>query len=70
LGRVGRNWEELGRVGKSWEELGRFGRSWEESSSLLGVLGEIYKAGAGSEFFLNFYLCPLHRKAGISGCKV
>jgi hypothetical protein len=44
----------------------RFGRSWEESSSLPGVLGEIYKAGVGSEFFL----CPGHRKAGISGCKV
>jgi hypothetical protein len=36
--------------------LGRVGRSWEESSSLSGVLGEIYKAGVGSEFFLNFYL--------------
>ena len=47
---IGRSWEE------SWEELGRVGRSWEESSSLLGVLGEIYKAGVGSEFFLNFYL--------------
>jgi hypothetical protein len=32
--------------------LGGVGRSWEESSSL----GEIYKAGVGSEFFLNFYL--------------
>jgi hypothetical protein len=32
------------------------GKSWEESSSLPGVLGEIYKAGVGSEFFLNFYL--------------
>ena len=40
------------RVGKSWEELGGVGKS----SSLLGVLGEIYKAGVGSEFFLNFYL--------------
>jgi hypothetical protein len=28
-------------------------------SSLSGVLGEIYKAGVGSEFFLNFYLCVL-----------
>jgi hypothetical protein len=27
-----------------------------KSSSLPGVLGEIYKAGVGSEFFLNFYL--------------
>jgi hypothetical protein len=49
------SWEELGRVGRSWEEsweeLGRVGRS-----SLPGVLGEIYKAGVGSEFFLNFYL--------------
>ena len=35
--------------------MGRVGRSWEESS-LPGVLGEIYKAGVGSEFFLNFYL--------------
>jgi hypothetical protein len=55
-----RNWEELGGelggVGKNWEELGRVGRSWEESSSLPGVLGEIYKAGLGSEFFLSFYL--------------
>jgi hypothetical protein len=55
----------LGGVGR------RVGRSWEESSSLSGVLGEIYKAGVGSELFLNFYLpCPQHRKAGISGCKV
>ena len=46
----------MGGVGKNWEELGRVGRSWEESSSLPGVLGEIYKAGVGSEFFLNFYL--------------
>jgi hypothetical protein len=46
----------LGRVGKSWEELGRLGRSWEESSFLRGVLDEIYKAGVGSELFLNFYL--------------
>jgi hypothetical protein len=38
---VRRSWEE------SWEELGRV---------LLGVLGEIYKAGVGSQFFLNFYL--------------
>ena len=45
MGGVGRSWEE------SWEELGRVGRS-----SLPGVLGEIYKAGVGSEFFLNFYL--------------
>ena len=59
MGIVGRNWEELGRVGKSWEELGRFGRSWEESSSLLGVLCKIYKAGVVSEFFLIFYLCVL-----------
>ena len=36
--------------------MGRVGRSWEESSSLFCVLGEIYKAGVGSEFFLNFYL--------------
>jgi hypothetical protein len=33
-------------------ELGGVGKS----SSLPGVLGEIYKAGVGSEFFLNFYL--------------
>jgi hypothetical protein len=40
-------------VGRSWEDLGGAG----QSSSLLGVLGEIYKAeGVGSEFFLNFYL--------------
>ena len=45
----------MGGVGKSWEELGRVGRSWEESSSLPGVLGEIYKAGVGNEFFLNFF---------------
>ena len=32
---------------RNWEELGRVGRR---------VLGEIYKAGVGSEFFLNFYL--------------
>jgi hypothetical protein len=44
------------KVGRSWEELGGGGRSWEESSSLPGVLGEIDKAGVGSEFFLNFYL--------------
>jgi hypothetical protein len=31
--------------------LGRVGKSWEESSYLLGVPGEIYKAGVGSEFF-------------------
>jgi hypothetical protein len=38
---------------RNWEELGGVGRS----SSLPGVLGEIYKAaGLGSEFFLNFYL--------------
>jgi len=37
---------------RNWEELGRVGRNWEESSSLPGVLGEIYKAGVGSEFFL------------------
>ena len=42
----------MGRVGRSWEELGGVGKS----SSLPGVLGEIYKAGVGSEFFLNFYL--------------
>jgi hypothetical protein len=36
-------------------ELGGVGKSWEESSFLPGVLGEIYKAGVGSEFFLNFY---------------
>jgi hypothetical protein len=30
-----------------------------KSASLPGVLGEIYKAGVGSEFFLNFYLCVL-----------
>ena len=42
-----------------------------KSSSLPGVLGEIYKAGVGSEFFLNVYLCVLwKKKAGISGCKV
>jgi hypothetical protein len=47
---------------RNWEELGGVGRS----SSLPGVLGEIYKAaGLGSEFFLNFYLlCPQHRKPG------
>jgi hypothetical protein len=33
-------------------ELGGVGKS----SSLQGVLGEIYKARVGSEFFLNFYL--------------
>jgi hypothetical protein len=33
-------------------ELGGVGKS----SSLQGVLGEIYKAGVGSKFFLNFYL--------------
>jgi hypothetical protein len=33
-------------------ELGGVGKS----SSLPGILGEIYKAGVGSEFFLNFYL--------------
>jgi hypothetical protein len=27
-----------------------------KSSSLPGVLGEVYKAGVGSEFFLKFYL--------------
>jgi hypothetical protein len=31
-----------------------------KSSSLPGVLGEIYKAGVGSEFFLNFYLRVLY----------
>lgn len=36
--------------------MGGVGKIWEESSSLPGVLGEIYKAGVGSEFFLNFYL--------------
>ena len=36
--------------------MGRVGRSWEESSSFPGALDEIYKAGVGSEFFLNFYL--------------
>ena len=35
--------------------MGGVGRSREESS-LPGVLGEIYKSGVGSEFFLNFYL--------------
>ena len=45
MGGVGR------RVGRSWAELGGV-----ERSSLPGVLGEIYKAGVGSEFFLNFYL--------------
>jgi hypothetical protein len=50
LGRVGR------RVGRGWEELGGAGRS----SSLLGILVEIYKAeGVGSKFFMNFYLCVL-----------
>jgi hypothetical protein len=34
----------LGGVGKSWEELGT------------EFFSEIYKAGVGSEFFLNFYL--------------
>jgi hypothetical protein len=45
----------LGGVGRSWEDLGRVGRSWEEFFSS-GVLGEIYKAGLGSEYFLNFYI--------------
>jgi hypothetical protein len=40
-------------------ELGGVGKSWQESSSLPGVLGEIYKAGVRSEFFLNFYLLVL-----------
>jgi hypothetical protein len=40
--------------------LGGVGRSWEESSSILGVFGEIYKAGVGSELFLNSYLLVLH----------
>ena len=39
--------------------MGRVGRSWEESSSLPGVLGEIYMAGVGSEYFLNFHLLVL-----------
>jgi hypothetical protein len=39
--------------------LGEVGKSWEESSFLLGVLAEIYKAGVGSEIFLNFYLIVL-----------
>ena len=55
MGGVGRSWKELGGPGRTWEDLGGVG--W---SSLLGVLGEIYKAeGVGSEFFLNFYLCVL-----------
>ena len=36
--------------------MGGIGKCWQESSSLPGVLGKIYKAGVGSEFFLNFYL--------------
>ena len=36
--------------------MGGVEKCWQESSSLPGVLGEIYKAGVGSEFFLNFYL--------------
>jgi hypothetical protein len=36
--------------------LGGVGRRVGRRSSLLGVLGEIHKAGVGSEFFLNFYL--------------
>jgi hypothetical protein len=50
LGGVGRSWED------SWEELGGAFGGGGKSSSLSGVLGEIYKAGVGSAFFLNFYL--------------
>ena len=39
--------------------MGGVEKFWQESSSLPGVLGEIYKAGVGSEFFLNFYLLVL-----------
>ena len=39
--------------------MGGVEKCWQESSSLPGVLGEIYKAGVGSEFFLNFYLLVL-----------
>jgi hypothetical protein len=46
----------LGGVGG---EMRGVEKCWQESSSLPGVLGEIYKAGVGSEFFLNFYLLVL-----------
>ena len=39
--------------------MGGVGKCGQGSSSLPGVLGEIYKAGVGSEFFLNFYLLVL-----------
>ena len=39
--------------------MGGVGKCWKESSSLPVVLCEIYKAGVGSEFFLNFYLLVL-----------
>ena len=39
--------------------MGGVEKCWQGSSSLHGVLGEIYKAGVGSEFFLNFYLLVL-----------
>jgi hypothetical protein len=44
-------------------ELGGVGKS----SSIPSVLGEIYKAGVGSEFFLHFYLHVLGtgRKASL-----
>jgi hypothetical protein len=43
-------------------ELGGVGKS----SSLPGILGEIYKAGVRSEFFLNFYLCVLGTRRQVS----
>jgi hypothetical protein len=46
----------LGGVGK---DLGGVGKCRQRNSSLPGVLGEIYKAGLGREFFLNFYLLVL-----------
>ena len=39
--------------------MGGVGKCWKESSSLPVVLGEMYKAGVVSEFFLNFYLLVL-----------
>ena len=42
--------------------MGGVGKCWKESSSLPGVLGEIYKTGVGSEFFLNVYLRVLGKR--------
>ena len=39
--------------------MGGVEKCWQESSSLPDVLGKIYKAGVGSEFFLDFYLLVL-----------